>query len=147
ELVRIALAAGSREHAASTVSVARAFAEQNPSVASITAQAAHAAGLLDDDVALLRDAAQHYGRSPRQLARADVANDLANALVRREESDEAVELLRGAFARYSELGARRDADQVRAQLRDLGVRLRTSRTAERPPTGWEALTPAEQNVA
>jgi DNA-binding CsgD family transcriptional regulator len=129
------------------VAAARNFAERNPSVASITAQAAHATGLLRDDVAVLRDAVEQYERSPRLLARADVATDLAHALVRGEQPDEAVELLRGAFARYSDLGARRDADRVRAQLRDLGVRVRIGGTAERPQTGWDALTPAEQNVA
>ncbi len=147
ELVRIALAASSREHAEMIVAAARNFAERNPSVASITAQAAHATGLLRADVAVLRDAVEQYERSPRLLARADVATDLAHALVRGEQPDEAVELLRGAFARYSDLGARRDADRVRAQLRDLGVRVRIGRTAERPQTGWDALTPAEQNVA
>ena len=127
--------------------MAQDFAERNRSVPSICGQAAHAAGLLDDDVALLRHAAEHYARSPRLLARAVVADDLASALLRRDEHDEAVELLKRTFAEYSELGARRDADRTRAQLRDLGVRVRTTSTAQRPPTGWDALTPAEQNVA
>jgi DNA-binding CsgD family transcriptional regulator len=147
ELVRIALAAGAPELAVRMVDVARDFAARNPSVPSICAQAAHAAGLLHDDVGELRDAAEHYARSPRRLARAVVAGDLAHALVRRDEHEEGVAQLRDAFAQYSQLGARRDADRTRARLRDLGVRVRTSSTGERPPGGWDALTPAEQNVA
>jgi DNA-binding CsgD family transcriptional regulator len=147
ELVRIALAAGSTQHAQRMVAAATDFADRNPDIWSITAQAAHAAALVHDDMARLRDAAELYERSPRLLARADVANDLANAHVRREEHDEAIELFKHAFTQYSALGARRDADRTRAQLRELGVRLRTSEPTERPSTGWASLTTAEQNVA
>ncbi len=147
KLVHIALAAGSREHGARIVETAKHYAERNPSVPSITAQAVHAAGVLENDVAFLRDAAQQYEHAPRLLARADVASDLADALVNRNEHEEAIPLLRHAFAQYTQLGARRDADHTRAQLRHLGVRLRTATAAERPTTGWDALTPAEQNVA
>jgi DNA-binding CsgD family transcriptional regulator len=147
DLVRIAMAAGSDDRAQSMASEARTYARRNPGVASIVAQAEHAAGLLDQDVDLLRAATRSYARSPRMLARAVAEEDLANALADNGEQEEATELLRSAAHRYMQLGARRDADRVRARLRALGVRLRTTTAAERPTTGWDALTPAEQTIA
>jgi DNA-binding CsgD family transcriptional regulator len=147
ELVRISLAAAAPGRASVVVVAAQRYAERNPAVASLGAQSLHASGMLANDVAQLREALALYERSPRMLARPIAADDLADALLEREQTDEAIALLRRAAAEFSALGARRDVDRVRAKLRTLGVRTRTSTAATRPPTGWDALTPAEQNVA
>jgi DNA-binding CsgD family transcriptional regulator len=147
ELVRIALAAAAPGRASVVVAAAQRYAERNPSVASLGAQSLHASGMLHNDVAQLREALARYQSSPRMLARPIAADDLADALLEGEQADEAISLLRQAGAEFTALGARRDADRVRAKLRTLGVRTRTSTAAASPPTGWDALTPAEQGVA
>jgi ATP/maltotriose-dependent transcriptional regulator MalT len=147
ELVRVALAAAAPARAAAAVAAAQRYADQNPSVASLGGQARHASGLMRNDVAQLRDALAAYERSPRRLARAIAADDLADAVLEHEQTDEAISLLRQAAAGYAALGARRDVDRVRAKLRTLGVRTRPAATVARPSTGWDALTAAEQNVA
>jgi len=147
ELVRIALTAGSRRHATAIASIARTYAERNPSIPSITAQAAHASGLLDHDASLLREAVQEYARSPRLIARVVVDEDFAVTLAEDGHREEAIELLKTAHRRFGQLGARRDAERTRARLREFGVQLRTTAVVERPITGWDALTPAEQTVA
>jgi len=55
--------------------------------------------------------------------------------------------LAAAVSAYERLGARWDIHRAGERLRPFGVRRRAPRYAERPVSGWGALTPTEVKVA
>jgi len=55
--------------------------------------------------------------------------------------------LGAAVSAYEVLGARWDIQRAGERLRPFGVRRRRPRSAERPVSGWGALTPTEVKVA
>ena len=57
-----------------------------------------------------------------------------------------VDLLDGALGQAVDVGASWDAARIRGRLRRLGIRRRVL-SADPPRSGWEALTPAERQVA
>ena len=69
-LVRIALGAGDRALAHLAVAATERVRDLNPGVSSIAAAAAHARGLLSEDLSALAEAAALLARGPRSLARA-----------------------------------------------------------------------------
>jgi DNA-binding CsgD family transcriptional regulator len=145
---RIALAAGSRTSAETVVATAEYLAANNPDFPVFSAAAAHARGILDQDAAALADAAAGF---PDPWAAASAAEDLGSLHAATAETDDdreaAVEVLDQALEGYRRIGARRDAARVRARLRDLGVSRRHWSSAQRPASGWAALTATEQKVA
>jgi DNA-binding CsgD family transcriptional regulator/DNA-binding Lrp family transcriptional regulator len=146
QLVRIALAAGDRELAESAVADANRRAELSPDVASLAATAAHARGLLDDDVEELLRAVSLFERSPRSLALALASEDLGLAQQRHGTSESGIDALSRALVRFARAGATRDAARLRSRLRALGIRRRIT-TADKPSTGWAAMTKSELAVA
>jgi DNA-binding CsgD family transcriptional regulator len=146
QLVRIALAAGDRELAESAVADANRRAELSPDVASLAATAAHARGLLDDDVEELLQAVSLFERSPRSLALALASEDLGLAQQRHGTSESGIDALSRALVRFARAGATRDAARLRSRLRALGIRRRIT-TADKPSTGWAAMTKSELAVA
>nr|WP_030559293.1 AAA family ATPase [Streptomyces aureocirculatus] len=142
-LVRLALRAGAHERAAQAVAVAERRAVLNPDLTFLLASAAHARGLLDNDLAPLVRAVQLYEDCPRVLARASALEDAGRKLAATRKSA-AVPYFDTALALYARAGAERDAARVRRRLRAAGVRRRPS------PAGldgqWPELTAAEIRV-
>jgi DNA-binding CsgD family transcriptional regulator len=146
EIVRIALAVGDRELAESAVADANRRAELSPDVPSLAAIAAHASGLLDADVDQLSEAVSLFKRSPRTLALAAAWEDLGLTHQRHGATDSAIDALTQALVLFARSGATQDAARLRSRLRGLGVRRRVTR-AEKPVTGWAAMTKSELAVA
>ncbi|MFF6772573.1 ATP-binding protein [Streptomyces sp. NPDC012637] len=142
-LVRLALRAGALERAAQAVAQAERRAALNPGLTFLAATAAHARGLLDNDLAPLVRAVRLYEDCPRVPARASALEDAGRKLAATRRS-EAVPYFETALALYARAGAERDAARVRRRLRAAGVR-------KRPATAgldgaWPELTAAETRV-
>ena len=146
QIVRIALAAGDRELAESAVADATRRAEFSPDVPSLDAIAAHATGQLDGDIDMLSEAVSLFQRSPRTLARAAASEDLGLAHQRQGTTDSAIDALTQALVLFSRAGATQDAARLRSHLRAFGIRRRVA-SAEKPSTGWAAMTKSELAVA
>jgi DNA-binding CsgD family transcriptional regulator/tetratricopeptide (TPR) repeat protein len=145
-LVRIAVAVGDEELARTVTELAQGRHEMNPGVCSLEAIAAHCRGLLENSVDDLSRAVSLLDSGPRPLALAFALEDLGLTCLAHGLRDDAGDALSRALALTVATGATRDAARVRGRLRDLGIRRRTL-SFDRPKTGWEALTEAEQQVA
>jgi DNA-binding CsgD family transcriptional regulator len=146
QMVRIALAVGDRELAESAAADANRRAELCPGVLSLAAIAAHASGLLDGDIDKLTAAVSQFKQSPRSLAMAAAWEDLGLAHQRQGTADSAIDALTQALVIFARAGATQDAARLRSRLRALGIRRRVA-TAEKPVTGWAAMTRSELAVA
>ncbi len=150
QMVRMALAVGDRELAESAVADASRRAELSPGVPSLDTIAAHAGGLLDGDTDQLSEAVSRFERTPRLLAHAAAWEDLGLAHQRRGTADSGIDALTQALTQalvlYARAGATRDAARLRSRLRALGVRRRVT-TADKPLTGWAAMTRSELAIA
>jgi DNA-binding CsgD family transcriptional regulator len=146
QIVRIAVAAGDRELAESAAAEANRRAKLSPDVASLAAVAAHTIGLLDGDSAKLSEAVSLFKRSPRLLAHAAAWEDLGLARQRQGNADSAIDALTESLVLFARAGATRDAARLRSRLRALGIRRRVA-AAEKPATGWAAMTKSELAVA
>lgn len=142
-LVRMALRAGRHERAVQTVAMAEKRAVLNPGLPFLAATAAHARGLLDNDLAPLVRAVRLYEDCPRVLARASALEDAGRKLAATRKP-EAVPYFEKALALYAGAGAERDAARVRRRLRAGGVRKRPSPAG--PDSGWPELTAGETRV-
>jgi DNA-binding CsgD family transcriptional regulator len=145
-IVRMAVAVGDRELAESAVADANRRVELSPGVTSLAATAAHARGLLDGDAEKLSEAVSLFKRSLRSLALATAWEDLGLARHRQGTADSGIEALTQALVLFARAGATRDAARLRSHLRALGIRRRVAR-AEKPATGWAAMTESELAVA
>jgi DNA-binding CsgD family transcriptional regulator/DNA-binding Lrp family transcriptional regulator len=146
QMVRMAVADGDRELAEHAVADANRRAELSPDVASHAATAAHASGLLNDDVGALSLAVSLFERSPRSLALASAWEDLGLAQQRQGTAESGIDALTDALVLFARAGAARDAARLRGRLRALGIRRRVP-TAEKAATGWAAMTKSELGVA
>ncbi|MFF5933084.1 AAA family ATPase [Streptomyces sp. NPDC012508] len=142
-LVRLALRAGAHERAAQAVALAERLAVLNPDLTFLAATAAHARGLLDNDLAPLVRAVRLYEDCPRPLARASALEDAGRKLAATRTS-EAVPYFDTALALYARAGAERDLARVRRRLRAAGVRRRPSTAGL--SGAWPELTAAEIRV-
>jgi DNA-binding CsgD family transcriptional regulator/tetratricopeptide (TPR) repeat protein len=142
QLVTIALGIGDRDRAARIVDRAEKLASANPGVVSLVAAAAHARGLLDDDIPVLQHARDVAMSSPRPLLRADIAHSLGTAMANAGRRADAVASWEEAVRTYDSCGATLDSAMVRAQLRAAGVRGLADQR-RRPSEGWTALTESE----
>ncbi|CAL9659888.1 ATP-binding protein [Streptomyces sp. enrichment culture] len=138
--VRIVLRVGLTDRAEAAARTAERRAAANPEFPALSAAAAHARGLITDDLPLLRRAVELYDGTSRRLAYGAALEDLGRVLAARQDA-EAVAHLDKALELFAGAGADRDVDRVRHLLRELGVR--------RGPTEGESrlgLTPAELKV-
>ncbi|MCX5203342.1 AAA family ATPase [Streptomyces sp. NBC_00237] len=142
-LVRLALRAGAHERAAQAVALAERLAVLNPGLTFLAATAAHARGLLDNDLAALVRAVRLYEDCPRPLARASALEDAGRKLAATRTS-EAVPYYDRARALYARAGAERDVARVSRRLRAAGVRRRPSTPGL--SAAWPELTAAEIRV-
>lgn len=143
-LVRFALARGNREDAAAVCAAAAELAAGSPGLAGVTAAAAHARGLLDQDAGALQRAAED---SPDPWARASAAEDLGVLLIGRNDFEAGGRRLEDSLAGYDQTAALRDGRRVRRRLRGIGIRRRHFTHAKRPKTGWTSLTDTERAVS
>jgi DNA-binding CsgD family transcriptional regulator len=146
QMVRIALAVGDRELAESAVADSNRRAELSPEVPSLDAIAAHARALLDGDIDELSQAVGLFERSPRLLAHAAAWEDLGVAHQQQGTGGTAIDALTQALFIFARAGATTDAARLRSRLRALGIRRRVA-AAEKPATGWAAMTTSELAVA
>ncbi|MEU9003303.1 AAA family ATPase [Streptomyces sp. NPDC048551] len=142
-LVRLALRAGAHERAAQAVALAERLTVLNPGLTFLAATAAHARGLLDNDLAPLVRAVRLYEDCPRPLARASALEDAGRKLAVTRKS-EAVPYFDTALALYVRAGAERDVARVHRRLRAAGVRRRPSTAGL--SGAWPELTAAEIRV-
>ncbi|GGK24963.1 helix-turn-helix transcriptional regulator [Streptomyces camponoticapitis] len=119
------------------------LAGQNPEAADISAAAALARGLREQNLDEARDA---LATSPRLLLRARAEEEWGLAAMSNDKNA-ALEAWKNALAQYQQAGAVGPAARVRRHLHASGVRSRTRRAASRPSSGWESLTLAERRVA
>jgi DNA-binding CsgD family transcriptional regulator len=145
-MVRMAVAAGDYELAESAVADANRRSELTPDVPSLAATAAHASALRNDDVEQLWHAVSLFKQSRRSLALASAWEDLGLAQQRQQTAESGIEALTQALVLFARAGATRDAARLRSRLRALGIRRRVT-TAEKPATGWAAMTRSELAVA
>jgi DNA-binding CsgD family transcriptional regulator/DNA-binding IscR family transcriptional regulator len=145
-LVRIAIATEDVELAESAVAAARRRAELNPGVRSLAATAAHTRGLLMGSATELARAVELFADGPRPLALASALEDLGTIAGGLGVTERSIEALDQALVAYAQAGATWDAGRVRGRLRALGVRRRLV-AAERPDSGWAAMTASELDVA
>ncbi|MFF1796240.1 LuxR C-terminal-related transcriptional regulator, partial [Kitasatospora sp. NPDC058263] len=143
-LVRVALRAGASERAAPAVEVAERRAARNPDFAILAASAAHARGLLDNDLAHLVHAVRLYEGCSRPIARASALEDVGRKLATTRRP-EALPYLDKALALYTQSGAERHVARVRRRLRAAGVRRRPSSAGSADE--WPELTASELRVA
>jgi DNA-binding CsgD family transcriptional regulator len=146
QLVRIAIAAGDRELAASAGAAAERRCELNPGARTVAATAAHSRGILTRDDQLLTRAVELLDDGLRPLALASALEDLGVVRVQSGRSEEGIRALGRALTIYTHSGAAWDAGRVRRRLRAQGVRRRLV-TPEREQTGWAAMTDSELTVA
>jgi len=146
QMVRIALAVGDRELAESAVADSNRRAELSPEVPSLDAIAAYARALLDGDIDELSQAVGLFERSPRLLAHAAAWEDLGVAHQQQGTGGTAIDALTQALFIFARAGATTDAARLRSRLRALGIRRRVA-AAEKPATGWAAMTTSELAVA
>ncbi|MFI8966397.1 AAA family ATPase [Streptomyces sp. NPDC053493] len=142
-LARMALRAGAPERAALAVGLAERRAALNPGLPVLAAAAAHARGLLDNDLGHLLRAVRLYEDGARPIARASALEDAGRKIAATRRA-EAVPYLERALALYTRAGAERDVARVRRRLRAAGVRRRPA-TAGRAGE-WPELTAAEVRV-
>ncbi|MFJ5142881.1 helix-turn-helix transcriptional regulator [Streptomyces sp. NPDC088707] len=142
-LVRMALRAGAHERAAQAVALAEKRAVLNPDLPFLAATAAHARGLLANDLAPLVRAVRLYEDCPRVLARASALEDAGRKLAATRRP-EAVPYFETALALYARSGAERDVARVRRRLRAAGVRRRPSTAGL--ADSWPELTATELRV-
>jgi DNA-binding CsgD family transcriptional regulator len=145
-LVHLALAAHDPELAQRAISVVDHRATLNPGAASHAAAAAHAAGVFHRDAAALARAVELFDLGVRPLALAAALEDLGVVAVDAGGTDEGVHAFSRALVLYTDAGATWDARRLRGRLRALGVRRRLV-AAQRPETGWAAMTDSELAVA
>jgi DNA-binding CsgD family transcriptional regulator len=102
--------------------------------------------LLNGDIDKLSEAVSLFERSPRSLAHASAWEDLGLAHQRDGAGEAGIDALTQALVLFVRAGATRDAARLRSRLRALGIRRRVA-SAERPATGWAAMTKSELAVA
>jgi DNA-binding CsgD family transcriptional regulator/tetratricopeptide (TPR) repeat protein len=145
QLTALAMRAGDARQAGVAARAAAELSRRNPGVVSVVAAAIHARGLWQSDVGALHEAVELLTGSEQLLATAAAQEDLASALTRRGEREDAVPLLEAAYDAYHSANAARDLARVRGALHALGVRKRQPSVA-RPQHGWASLTSGELAV-
>ncbi|MEV6771968.1 helix-turn-helix transcriptional regulator [Nocardia sp. NPDC051030] len=142
-LVRMMLDVHERDIAAPAVAHATALAAENPDIPVLAAGALHARGLLENDVDLLRQAAEGYGDA---WARASVAEDIATVLAAQGQPTRQIcDQYETAMRTYAAAGALYDSSRVRSKLRGYNRSMATARFW--PSSRIPGLTDTEYTVA
>ena len=147
DLVRLALGAGDRDRARQVTEEAEEGRRRAADVPSVVGVALQCRGLLDDDPDALLAAVDAYRKSPRILERATACENAGRVLIRRNKPADARPLLEEALGIFEDLGAVHDISRLSGVMRDAGIRRGSRAPRRRPTVGWDALTPAELQVA
>ncbi|MFJ3618712.1 helix-turn-helix transcriptional regulator [Streptomyces iakyrus] len=145
--IRMALNGADEELAGELAAQAAAHAERNPSVPTATGVAAHARGLVENDLTALQRAVEVLDSGPRPLVRAAAAADLGRTFLAAGRTHRAVPALTHARDTLAATGARAAATLVQRDLEKAGVGSRKPAAVQRPVQGWEALTASERKIA
>ena len=145
-LARMAIELADEATLAAAAQAAQEEAEQEQRALTV-AFADHCRGLLTVDPVPVLAAADYFGASGRVLDRGLALEDAAVLSARRGDLAAARRALAASVSAYETLGARWDIQRAGERLRPFGVRRRRPRSAERPVSGWGALTPTEAKVA
>ncbi len=133
-----------------TLAAAAGVARQEAERAALPVRSAvadHCFGLMTGDPGPVLAAADYFGTAGRTLEHGVALEDAAVLAARRGDDGAARHALAAAVAAYQLLGAEWDLQRAGARLRPYGVRRRRPAYAERPVSGWGALTPTEAKVA
>lgn len=143
-LVRLMISLGERARARVGVRFAQRLAAENADVSSVCAPALHATALLEEDLGVLRRAADlHTDR----WARASALEDIGVLLCRAGgEVAAAAEHFEQAMRDFAEIGSLRDSSRVMSRLRGINASP-TFRERVRPRSGIPCLTDTEYAVA
>lgn len=143
-LVRLMIAEGRHDLAGEGVHCSDSLAAENPDVHAIAAAAMHGAGLLEQDIDKLRQAAENH---TDPWARASAFEDIGVLLSDDgEECPESVESLELAMRSYAEMGSLRDSSRVRSRLRSANAN-RQAQARFWPCSRIPGLTDTEYAVA
>ena len=146
DLVRLLLDAG--DHATATLATELAESDaRHERLPPKQAAATHCRGLLDADPAVLLAAAEKYHDLQSPLLRGLALENAAVLLAGTGDVQAARATYYKAIDTYADFDAVWDIRRADSRLRPLGVRRGPRGPRQRPATGWEALTPAELNVA
>ncbi|MEY9947874.1 helix-turn-helix transcriptional regulator [Kitasatospora sp. GAS1066B] len=145
--IRMALRGADRELAEDLAAQAAAYAERNPAVPTAAGIAAQAAGLVNDDLAMLEHSVTLLKPGPRPLVRAAAYADLGRALLAAGRKPQAVAALTHAQGTFAGSGAHAAAARVQRELDGAGAGSQRAAVVPRPVQGWAALTASEKKVA
>ena len=144
-LVRLALDHDRPDLAEHAVAALEENARRRPAPGA-TAAALQSRGLMESDVALVRDAVERYRDTLLRPALALCCEDAAGLLMKSgSDQAEALSLLTEAAAVHAEVGASGDLARVDAIIRSVDA-ARVDVRVKRPTFGWESLTPMELAV-
>lgn len=145
-LVHLSVASGDLAAARAVTEDVEDAARQAAGSTTAAAAALRCRGLLEKDALILLKAVEVLRSGPRPIDRAFAAEDAAVALAAMGRMDDARSLLEESLAAYEQVGAARDIARTMQTLRRLGVRKGSRRPRGRPTSGWDSLTPSEQQV-
>jgi DNA-binding CsgD family transcriptional regulator len=146
EMVRIGMAVGDQELVDRIVALAQDRQRLNSGVCSLEAAALHTRGLATRCTADLTAAVAQFRCASRPLALTSALEDLGRTWIEEGATTDGIRALDEALLVAVKIGATWDAGRIRHRLRRLGIRRRLS-VAVRAHGAWEALTPAERQVA
>ena len=146
DAVRLAVANGRAADAAPVVAALERTAAAL-GLPSWHGMALEARGLLDDDTDALIEAVAMLRSSPRRLALARACEHAGRTLCAGGASRQGRALLEEAIDLFEVSGARRDRSRAAAELRAAGGKVHRARRSAASSSDWEALSPAERDVA
>lgn len=146
DAMRLTTELGKRSEAKSLAGHALALAADSQ-IPHRRANALYCGGLLDDDAAVLLDAAERYGEASRPLPRARALEAAAAAFVRAGDTGQARTAFTSAVEVYTSLGAASDVGRLMAAFRAHGIRRGPHAKHRHARSGWDSLTPTETKIA
>ncbi len=146
DAVRLATELGKGEEAKALAGHATALAAGSQ-IPHRLANALYCGGLLDDDAAVLIDAAERYDEASRPLPRAKALEAAATAFVRAGDTGQARAAFTRAVEAYTSLGATSDVGRLMAAFRAHGIRRGPHAKHRQARSGWDSLTPTETKIA
>ncbi|MEV5539889.1 LuxR C-terminal-related transcriptional regulator [Saccharopolyspora shandongensis] len=145
DLARAAILAGDREVLGELVPAARELQRRCPTPVK-TGLVAVLRGGAAGDPELLAAGARDFRDGGRPLLAGQAWEAAAHVAAAADAKADASAALEKAVSAFQELDARWDLRRVEEWARSLGLR-RQRRSANRPTTGWDSLTPTEVRVA
>jgi DNA-binding CsgD family transcriptional regulator len=147
DIVRLALALGDDARAREALAVADEEVALAPAAQGRVAAAQRCRGLIECDLAPLKDALDYYRRVDRPLEVAYTLEGIAAVAAQNADLESARAYFNQAVDVYKSLGAEGDVARADIRLRALGVRRGRRGASRETDDGWAALSPTEIRVA